>query len=1141
MAPSTVNKPIGIDFGKLVYVPHDLDGFQLGKLRDIKSDGLLVELLESGKTVQISHDQVFPADDNQRSDVNDNCALMYLNEATLLHNCKTYVANILISINPYEQIPDLYSAKTIKTYMGKSLGTMPPHVFAIADMAYRDMKRLKRSQSVIVSGESGAGKTEAQKLILKYLCDCWGGATGAIEERLLETNPILEAFGNAKTLRNNNSSRFGKFVEIHFNSKFNVAGGLVSHYLLEKSRLCHQSVGERNYHIFYQLLAGSDETKIKEWHLGPTDKFRYLAGGCTHFFASNASRSKIPPTRCPKNSKFLVDEIVDDYVDFQRLKKSLLDTGLSESKRDNVFQTIAAILHLGNVEFEENVEDSKGGSMVSPASSKSLIMAAKLLGINPTELEQGLISRVMQPNKGGVMETMICVPLKEREAANARDALAKSIYNRLFDEIVSSINKSIPFTDSVNYIGVLDIAGFEFFAVNSFEQFCINYCNEKLQQFFNERILKHEQELYAKEGLNVPKIEFADNLDCIELFESVPTGLLDLLDEEARLPKPSPQHFTDCVHKCNKDHFRLTSPRKSKLREHRDMRDDEGFIIRHYAGSVCYQTSQFLDKNNDALHLSLEMLMEMSSNKLIQELFKPKQESPKKSPSRGGTKLVSQSVSSKFRNQLSQLLEKLHITGTHFVRCIKPNSTMEPQKFDGTQILSQLKCAGMASVLKLMQKGFPSRTSFADLYGMYKELLPSKLKQLDPRLFCKCLFRALGLNDVDYKFGMTRVFFRPGKFAEFDQLMKQDKDHMNALIAKVQSWLHRVRWKKVQYGAWSVIKLDRKIKYRAAALIKIQSALRGYKARKEQQPRLSAFKRALALQRRFNDVGSLGSKLSDKSKAQWVERIKTFSITTKERQEEMAREKKIKEMELQLLLEKEVEQERMKKMEQERLDAELAKRLAMEDGQNVVFDSNKINNNNNNNMKNEKYNLSGWTYPQLRDTINNSNDLELLFACRKELSNRLHHYHQWKANNLPASGINPNQRAPNSVLYAPVPHPEVSSTNAPPPIQRYFRVPFSTPLDSNGGQIASSSSTSLNGIWYAHFDGQFVARQMEIHPNKKPILLTAGKDDHLMCELTLDQTQLTRKKGVEIRPDEFENLWIKYNGAPYYPDNSRIR
>ncbi|VDD94836.1 unnamed protein product [Enterobius vermicularis] len=762
---------------------------------------------------------------------------MYLNEGTFLNNCRlryarkqiyTYVANILISINPYEQVPELYSSKMIKKYQGKSLGTLPPHIFAIADKAYRDMRRFKQSQSVIVSGESGAGKTESQKYILRYLCASWGSSSGSIEERILETNPILEAFGNAKTLRNNNSSRFGKFVEIHFDSQYAVAGGYVSHYLLEKSRICLQQGRERNYHIFYQLIAGSDLNLAKKLGLEPLDSFNYLNKGCTQFFSK------------PSTSQHdLRDELLDDYADFLSLQKALTSIGISTSEMNAIFQTVAAVLHLGNICFEENSDDRTGACMVSENSQRSLQFAANLLGLDPKDLSRGLLFRTMQPTRGGDKGTMIRVPLKSYEAAAARDALAKAIYSRMFDSIVAAINRCIPFGDSVSYIGVLDIAGFEFFTVNSFEQFCINYCNEKLQKFFNDRILKQEQELYAIEYLNVPHIEYTDNQDCIELFEEKVCGLLDMLDEEARLPRPSPKHFTrffrflssiiiyDKLSSGNKNY----SPRKSKLREHREILDDEGFLIRHFAGSVCYETNQFLEKNNDALHTSLKILIQQSSVPYICSLFVTNNHQMKME---GRNKV---SVSYKFRIQLQELLDRLVNTGTHFVRCIKPNSKMEPGNFEGAQILSQLKCAGMASVLNLMQKGYPSRTTFSDLYNMYKKFLPPELARLDPRLFCKCLFGALGLNSDDYKFGLTKVFFRPGKFAEFDQMLHQDTEHLKQLIHKVQSWLRRVRWRKAQYGVLSCIKLKNKILYRCKALITIQSAVRGYIVRKKEAER----------------------------------------------------------------------------------------------------------------------------------------------------------------------------------------------------------------------------------------------------------------------------------------------------------------
>jgi myosin-6 len=412
------------------------------------------------------------------------------------------------------------------------------------------------------------------------------------------------------------------------------------------------------------------------------------------------------------------------------------------------------------------------------------------------------------------------VPLKVYEAQNARDALAKAMYSKLFDFIVKTINKAIPFSMSANYIGVLDIAGFEYFECNSFEQFCINYCNEKLQQFFNERILKEEQTIYEREGLGLKKIDFIDNQDCIDLLEGKGSGIFDLLDEESKLPKPSSVHFTETVHSSHTNHFRLAVPRKSKLRSHREIRDDEGFLIRHFAGAVCYSTQAFIDKNNDALHASLEALMVDASNPLLKSLFTSGADKNLKNgnnnniiinnnfnnKAKSAGKLTFESVGGKFRSQLSELMSKLRSTGTHFIRCIKPNLNMVAHQFEGAHILSQLRCSGMTSVLELMQMGYPSRAAFADLYAMYSKLLPPELARLDARLFCRALFKALGLNENDFRFGATKIFFRPGKFAEFDQIMKSDPDHLALLVKKVQKWLLASRWKKAQWCSLSVIK-----------------------------------------------------------------------------------------------------------------------------------------------------------------------------------------------------------------------------------------------------------------------------------------------------------------------------------------------
>ncbi|EGW01186.1 Myosin-VI [Cricetulus griseus] len=802
--------------GKPVWAPHPTDGFQMGNIVDIGPDSLTIEPLnQKGKTFLALINQVFPAEEDSKKDVEDNCSLMYLNEATLLHNVKvryskdriyTYVANILIAVNPYFDIPKIYTSDTIKSYQGKSLGTMPPHVFAIADKAFRDMKVLKMSQSIIVSGESGAGKTENTKFVLRYLTESYG--TGQdIDDRIVEANPLLEAFGNAKTVRNNNSSRFGKFVEIHFNEKSSVVGGFVSHYLLEKSRICVQGKEERNYHIFYRLCAGASEDIREKLHLSSPDNFRYLNRGCTRYFANKETDKQILQNRkSPEYVKAgsLKDPLLDDHGDFIRMCTAMKKIGLDDEEKLDLFRVVAGVLHLGNIDFEE-AGSTSGGCNLKNKSAPSLEYCAELLGLDQDDLRVSLTTRVMLTTAGGTKGTVIKVPLKVEQANNARDALAKTVYSHLFDHVVNRVNQCFPFETSSYFIGVLDIAGFEYFEHNSFEQFCINYCNEKLQQFFNERILKEEQELYQKEGLGVNEVHYVDNQDCIDLIEVKLVGILDILDEENRLPQPSDQHFTSVVHQKHKDHFRLTIPRKSKLAVHRNLRDDEGFIIRHFAGAVCYETTQFVEKNNDALHMSLESLICESRDKFIRALFESSTNNNKDTKQKAG-KLSFISVGNKFKTQLNLLLDKLRSTGASFIRCIKPNLKMTSHHFEGTQILSQLQCSGMVSVLDLMQGGFPSRASFHELYNMYKKYMPEKLARLDPRLFCKALFKALGLNEVDYKFGLTKVFFRPGKFAEFDQIMKSDPDHLAELVKRVNLWLVCSRWKKVQWCSLSVIK-----------------------------------------------------------------------------------------------------------------------------------------------------------------------------------------------------------------------------------------------------------------------------------------------------------------------------------------------
>ena len=454
---------------------------------------------------------------------------------------QTYVANILIAVNPCKPVPKLYSADVMKSYKGKSLGIMPPHVFALSDKAFRDMRTSKTSQSIVVSGESGAGKTETTKYIIRYLTSLGSADSSVsnIEERLVESNPLLESFGNAKTTRNNNSSRFGKFMEIHFNNKSAVSGGFVSHYLLEKSRIVSQSNEERNYHAFYRLTRAPEAWRTKFQIKGP-ENYRYLKGSC-------------------------LDDNLQDTAGFESLLVSMGRIGMSEEAKSNVFRIVAGVLHLGNIDFKEK-ESTRGGSVISSDTTSELNVTAELFGLEADALVEALTTRVMMTKGGGVKGTVIGVPLKPEQAANGRDALAKAIYSNLFDHIVNQVNECFPFSESANFIGVLDIAGFEYFKHNSFEQFCINFCNEKLQQFFNDRIIKQEQALYEAEGLGVKFVEYVDNQDCIDLIEAKKTGILDLLDEECRLPSASVEHFTTAVYSTHKDHFRLSvSTYSSKL------------------------------------------------------------------------------------------------------------------------------------------------------------------------------------------------------------------------------------------------------------------------------------------------------------------------------------------------------------------------------------------------------------------------------------------------------------------------------------------------------------------------------------------------------------------------------------------------
>ncbi|XP_063708538.1 myosin heavy chain 95F isoform X2 [Culicoides brevitarsis] len=1220
---------------QLVWARDPHEGYVKGKITELGAQEFEVQPLDrKAPKRQCLLDEIYPACENDKTDHDDSCEMMFLNEATLLDNIKnryykdkiyTFVANILIAVNPYKEIKDLYSSTTITKYQNKSLGELPPHVYAIADKAVRDMRVFKMSQSIIVSGESGTGKTESTKYILRYLCES-AKTAGPIETKILDANPILEAFGNSKTTRNNNSSRFGKFIEVHYDPKWQVVGGHISHYLLEKSRIITQNPEERNYHVFYMLCAGAPPQLREKLYLSNPDDFRILSG-CNQYFSNSQTDKLIPNSQKSKShlsQGSLRDPLLDDYKDFLELDQALSRLGITDEHKNSIYALVAAVLHLGNIRFEENPDDTRGGCRVATNGEQALTISAKLIGLDTFELRTALTSRIMQSKGGGIKGTVIMVPLKVHEANNARDALAKALYGRLFDHIVALINQNIPFQASAFYIGVLDIAGFEYFTVNSFEQFCINYCNEKLQKFFNDNILMHEQELYKREGLNVPEIKFTDNQDIIDLIESKTTGVFTLLDEESKLPKPSYDHFTSEVHKQWQGHFRISLPRASRLKSHRTLRDEEGFLIRHFAGAVCYNTNQFIEKNNDALHSSLEALVQECSNPLLKKLFEAKNSSSTKG------KLSFISVGSKFKTQLGDLMKKLEQNGTNFIRCIKPNSKMTDHDFEGGLALAQLKCSGTTSVLELMEYGYPSRVPFTELYNMYKGYLPPELAKLQPRTFCEAMLHSLKLNSKDFKFGITRVFFRPGKFVEFDRIMKSDPENLRAIVANVKKWLVRSRWIKSAYCAISVIKIKNRIKYRNKCVLMLQKTIRGYLVRKQHQPRyrgivnirqtkanvskmeelanqlkgdkaellkcvneiqqlidgsiqkiksnpkitqnqiksiqddiakkmdseMSMLKQKLAQQKNAEEQERLRkiqqameaekrAKEEEQRKLQQEEedRKRKAEMEMRRKQEEQERIRLEEEdmkaaMELQKQLEKEAQDDQRyrKQLEQERRDHELAMRLAEET--NGQIDESPTFMRKSEQIRaqqqlvgKQKFDLSKWKYSELRDAINTSCDIELLEACRHEFHRRLKVYHAWKAKNRKRTTMDENERAPRSIMEAAAKappraiasKPEAPTTTS---IDRYFRIPFVRPSND-------PNDNTKRGWWYAHFDGQYVARQMELHAEKPPILLVAGVDDMQMCELSLEETGLTRKRGAEILEHEFNSMWERNGGKPY--------
>ncbi|CAL9171600.1 unnamed protein product [Musa hybrid cultivar] len=696
----------------------------------------LVTVVESTrrKKVTVASAKLLPRDaDGDLGGVDDMTKLTYLNEPGVLYNLSrryalneiyTYTGSILIAVNPFTKLPHLYNEHMMEQYKGARLGELSPHVFAVADASYRAMMHEVRSQSILVSGESGAGKTETTKLIMQYLTHVGGRAANddrTVEQQVLESNPLLEAFGNAKTVRNDNSSRFGKFVEIQFDASGRISGAAIRTYLLERSRVVKITDPERNYHCFYQLCASrKDADKYK---LGHPSSFHYL----------NQSNS------------YELDG-VSNAEEYLKTRRAMDIVGISVDDQEAIFRTLAAILHLGNVEFSPGKEHDSS-TIKDSMSYFHLQTAADLFMCNPDLMISTLCTRAIQTREGIIIKALDCAA-----AAANRDALAKTVYSRLFDWLVEIINKSVgQDLDSKIQIGVLDIYGFECFQNNSFEQFCINFANEKLQQHFNEHVFKMEQEEYRNEEINWSYIEFIDNQDVLDLIEKKPIGIISLLDEACMFPRSTHETFSTKLFQSFRSHSRLEKEKFSET----------DFTILHYAGKVTYQTKSFLDKNRDYIVIEHCNLLSSSRCPFVSGLF----DSLPEESSRSSYKFSS--VASRFKQQLQSLMETLNSTEPHYIRCVKPNSLNRPQKFENQSVLHQLRCGGVLEAVRISLAGYPTRRFYSEFIDRFGLLAPELLDgSYDEKALTRGILQKLKLEN--FQLGRNKVFLRAGQIAILD-------------------------------------------------------------------------------------------------------------------------------------------------------------------------------------------------------------------------------------------------------------------------------------------------------------------------------------------------------------------------------------
>ncbi|XP_047292795.1 unconventional myosin-XIX isoform X15 [Homo sapiens] len=603
----------------------------------------------------------------------------------------------LVALNPFKPVPQLYSPELMREYhAAPQPQKLKPHVFTVGEQTYRNVKSLIEpvNQSIVVSGESGAGKTWTSRCLMKFYAvvatspASWESHKIAerIEQRILNSNPVMEAFGNACTLRNNNSSRFGKFIQLQLNRAQQMTGAAVQTYLLEKTRVACQASSERNFHIFYQICKGASEDERLQWHLPEGAAFSWL----------------------PNPERSLEEDC------FEVTREAMLHLGIDTPTQNNIFKVLAGLLHLGNIQFAASEDEAQPCQPMDDAKCEdSVRTAASLLGLPEDVLLEMVQIRTI---RAGRQQQVFRKPCARAECDTRRDCLAKLIYARLFDWLVSVINSSIcADTDSwTTFIGLLDVYGFESFPDNSLEQLCINYANEKLQQHFVAHYLRAQQEEYAVEGLEWSFINYQDNQPCLDLIEGSPISICSLINEECRLNRPS---------SAAQLQTRIeTALAGSPCLGHNKLSREPSFIVVHYAGPVRYHTAGLVEKNKDPIPPELTRLLQQSQDPLLMGLFptNPKEKTQEEPPGQSRAPVLT--VVSKFKASLEQLLQVLHSTTPHYIRCIKPNSQGQAQTFLQEEVLSQLEACGLVETIHISAAGFPIRVSHRNFVERYKLL-----------------------------------------------------------------------------------------------------------------------------------------------------------------------------------------------------------------------------------------------------------------------------------------------------------------------------------------------------------------------------------------------------------------------------------